>query len=76
MRIKRGELPNAPHINSCCIASQLEKKLWRAIPSSDNQRGIVSFSLSPTSPGLRRRLIIRSSEPEISNLKNTSIVDK
>ena len=65
-----------PHVYSRSIFPQYKKQFWRSVPASDHKRSIVSRSFAAAISSLRRRIVVRSSQTEVGNLKYAVIIDE
>jgi hypothetical protein len=67
---------SAPHIYRRCVPSQLEEQLWRPVPPSHDETGVLPacFAIAPAS--LRYGFVVVSRKTEIRNLQSPAIVDE
>lgn len=66
----------APHVNGWRVPPQLEEKLWRPVPSSHDQSGVLSSCLAIALALLRDWFVIVSRQTEICNLESAAIIDE
>lgn len=67
---------SAPHVDCGGVSPQLKEKLWRSVPSCDDQRCVVSPCFAIASSSYRHWLIIVSCKAEICNLESPTVVDE
>jgi hypothetical protein len=64
---------HTPHVNGRRVSFEGEQQLRRAIPPSDHETGILSYSLAIPSSWHGRRTIVMPSQTKIGNLKYPSV---
>lgn len=76
IRGPRLDLPNAPYIDGRGILSELEQKLGRTVPASDDEPGIVASPFAHGPPSLRHGAVVVSGQAKIGNLQDALVVDE
>jgi hypothetical protein len=60
---------SSPHVYCRGVSSELQEKLWGAVPSGYNKCRVVADCLSIASAGLRYRAVVVTSQTKIGNLE-------
>jgi hypothetical protein len=66
---EKSKVPSAPHVYGWSVSPQLQEKLWRTVPSCDDEGCVVAHCIAVASAGLRNGAVVVSSETEIGNLE-------
>lgn len=66
----------APHINGWSVLAKLKQELWRAVPASDDQSGVVTHGNSISLTGLGSGTVVMSCQTKIGNLQNTTVANE
>lgn len=67
---------DSPHVYGSGVATQLQQKLGRSVPSSDHQSSIVSLCFTATLASLRSWVVVWPGQPKISDLEYAVVVDQ
>lgn len=67
---------NAPQVYGGRVPLQSEEQLWRTIPSSDYQTGVISHGFSVAFAGLRRLALVMARETEVGDLEQATVGDE
>jgi hypothetical protein len=73
---EKSNVPSAPHVYGWSVSSQLQEKLWRTIPPCHDEGRVIAYCIAVASAGLRNGAVVVSSETEIGNLEQTTVVDE
>jgi hypothetical protein len=65
-----------PHVDGRRVLSQLQKQLWRPVPSSHNQSCVLALGFAVAPASLWYSFVVVSRETEIGYLKSPAVVDE